>query len=228
MNWLKPLRSLLVAENCYACDRPLVSQEQYVCLRCLSQLQATDFHQSPTKNELYFRLAGRVKIAGAASMFYFDKGGTLQTLIKALKYEDAPQIGNYLGQYAGEMMKSGPFLDGIEAVVPVPLHRRKQRKRGYNQAEKIAEGIAGVTDIPTRSDLLTRPHHTDTQARKAGSARWENVQSAFAVSGELPGSILLVDDVITTGATLEACIRAIHHANPDTQISIMSIGMARS
>lgn len=226
--WFQSLRSLLVAETCYACERNLTSQEQYVCFGCLGQLQETGFQYRERDNELFFRLAGRVPLAGAASMFYFDKGGKLQTLLKALKYQDAPYLATYLGRYLAERMADSPLREGIEALVPVPLHRSKLRQRGYNQAERLARGIAERWDLPVRTDVLRRPRRTATQARQGGSARWQNVAGAFAAQDDLPSGILLIDDVITTGSTLEACIKAlVAHADPLPPVKVLSLGLAR-
>jgi ComF family protein len=227
---LRDLRSLFVSDTCYACDRTLVSQERYVCLSCLSQLQETGFHAHPTDNELYRRLGGRVPLAGATSLYFFDKGGKLQALIQALKYHDAPQLGRFLGRELGERLAQSEFATEAEVLVPVPLHPSKQRQRGYNQAERIARGMAEVLGLPLRSDLLRRSRKTEAQARRAGTARWENVSGAFTARLPLPTGLILVDDVITTGATLEACIQALMASQEPAPplIKVASLGLARS
>ncbi|MEM9984692.1 MAG: ComF family protein [Bacteroidota bacterium] len=225
----KALRSLLVLEACYGCDRELTSQEKYLCLSCHAQLQETAYHHRPRENELYRRLAGRVPIDGAAAFCHFDKGGRMQRLIKAFKYQQATGVAIYLGEYYGRMLAEGDFLAGIKALVPVPLHPTKQRQRGYNQAEKIAQGLSQSTGLPVNTQLLFRKRKTATQARKAGSARWENVAGAFEIQNQVPEGILLVDDVVTTGATLEACARAIlDQAQTPPLVKVACLGVARS
>ena len=226
---IKELRSLWVAHTCYACNTPLSSQEAYICLSCQSMLQPTQFHESPLENELYYRLAGRVKLDGATSLYYFDKKGTLQTLIKQLKYHDAPNLGTHLGKMLGKTLEKSPFLEGIDAIVPIPLHWKKQITRGYNQSAYIARGISRETMIPVAGDILKRKRKTRTQTRLSTSSRWENVAQAFEVVRPCSQGILLIDDVITTGSTLEAAMRAIwSHTHPPQKIKVASIGMARN
>ncbi|MEL6671806.1 MAG: ComF family protein [Bacteroidota bacterium] len=223
----KDLLGLLVVPQCMACGQALSRQEEITCTRCLTQLPQTDFHLSPQDNELYRRLAGRVPIHGAASLFFFDKKGRFQKLIQQLKYRHKPQVGSYLGRLYGHVLMDHSFLQSVEALVPVPLHPRKQRKRGYNQAEKIAQGFAQVTGIPVKNGLR-RKKDTHSQTQKRGGDRWANVAEAFVCQEPLPSHILLVDDVVTTGATLEACVRACLAADtPPQKISLISIGMAR-
>jgi len=226
---IKNLRSLWVAHSCYGCNSALSSQESFICLGCQSLLQPTQFHEQPLDNELFYRLAGRVALQGATSLFYLDKKGTLQTLIKHLKYQDAPHLGTYLGKMLGKTLKDTPFLAGIDAIVPIPLHWKKRITRGYNQSEYIARGVHHTTGIPVYPDLLKRTRKTRTQTRLSTTSRWENVAQAFEVTRACPAGILLLDDVITTGATLEAAMRSLwFHPHPPQIIRVASIGMARN
>lgn len=205
-----------------------MEQERYVCFSCLGQIPETDFLAIPQQNELFFRLGGRVELAGAYSLFYFDKKGRLQSLIEQLKYKSSPQLGRFLGKYCGYKIKDSSFIKGIDALIPVPLHNRKRIIRGYNQSEEIAKGLQDVLGIPVLRKHLFRNRFTLSQTRKRGSDRWENVSNAFVGKGKIPRSILLIDDVVTTGATLEACIRALQEApNAPDEIRILSIAMAR-
>ncbi|RMG59568.1 MAG: ComF family protein [Bacteroidetes bacterium] len=224
----KSLGSLFVSQTCYGCEQALTSQERFVCLDCLSQIEQTHFHQRPRDNELYFRMAGQLPLAGATALFFYDKAGRLQRIMKALKYQQQPRLGPYLGSLLGESLPGSPFLAGIEAIIPVPLHRRKQLQRGYNQSERIARGLSQATGLPVRTDLLRRRRFTHTQARQAGHARWENVSGAFLAKGHCPAHVLLLDDMVTTGNTLIACAQALLAGpTPPQQISVASIGMAR-
>lgn len=224
----KDFLQLFTAHTCLSCENELTRQEECVCLSCLSQIPQTGFHLSPKDSELYYRFAGKIPIAGAASLFYFDKAGRLQTILKELKYKELPQVGVFLGKLYGEILKGSEFVADIDALIPVPLHRAKLIKRGYNQAERIAFGMSEVLRIPVMENGINRSRKTLTQTRKSGEARWENVAGAFEVKVTLPKSVLLIDDVITTGATIEAVIRAFSDAasQPDS-IRIASIGMAR-
>ncbi len=226
---IKNLSSLFVSQTCYGCEGSLTSQEDFICFSCLSNLQETNFHLSPTENELYYRLAGKVPIQGASSLFYFDKQGTLQSLMQHLKYKDAPHLGTFLGESLARALKGSLFLDEVEAVIPVPLHWKKKMKRGYNQTEYIAKGFQRISQIPLRGKLLKRIQHTQTQTQLSNSSRWDNVSKAFEVKKACPPSILLLDDVITTGATLESCIKALLKSPvPPQEIRVASIGMARN
>lgn len=222
------LLNLIFADGCYACGSELNKSEECICMSCLMQIEETHHAKKPKDNELYYRFAGKVPITGASSLFYFDKFGRLQKLLHALKYKDSPQVGVYLGKFLGEVLAENQFLQGIEAIVPVPLHKRKEIQRGYNQSEKIAQGLSEISKIPVNTQLIQRKQFTETQTRKNVLSRWLNVSEAFAVEGEIPKGILLIDDVITTGATLEACIRALcgGEKNP-TEIKVASVAMAR-
>ncbi|MEO0468519.1 MAG: ComF family protein [Bacteroidota bacterium] len=227
--YIQDIVGLLAPQMCYACDRPLTSQEQLICLHCLSQIEQTDFHLCSSDNELYNRLAGRVPLADAMALFYFDKAGRMQRLIQALKYQDAPQLGRVLGQKYGEILASHPCVEGYDSLVPVPLHPSRKRKRTYNQAEKIAQGLADTLGLKMRREYLIRSRKTQTQTKLSGSRRWENVSSAFRLKKSLSENVLLVDDVITTGATLEACIRALMQQDePPQKIGVISLGIARA
>lgn len=224
---IQELNRIIFDPSCYACDRLLTIQERHICLYCLSQIEETHFHLKAVENELYHRFAGKFPLAGATSLYFYDKAGRFQTIMQALKYQESPQIGSFLGAYMGVRLMESPFLDGVDMILPVPLHWTKLAKRGYNQAEMIAKGLAKVTGIPANREILFRRRKTQTQARKTGAARWQNVAHAFGVRGELPKGILLVDDVVTTGSTLEACARALLEVAPEVQIRIACLGMAR-
>ncbi len=222
------LSSLFFSQSCYGCDQQLIRQEKLICFDCLSQMEKTGFHMQPEQNELFYRLAGRVPMEGATSLYFFDKKGRLQQLIKALKYKDAPHIGLRLGQLLGHELADSAFMEAVETIIPVPLHRSKKIRRGYNQAEFLARGLASWLEKEVDTSSLIRQFATLTQTRKNAEARWENVGGAFLCKKSIPQHILLVDDVITTGSTLVACIQALISApEPPLSIRIASIGMAR-
>jgi len=228
---LNALKSLFVHEVCYCCRNLLTSQEKCVCMTCLSQLQPTHFHLTPQQNELYYRLAGRIPLSGAMSFYYFDKKGRLQHLIRQLKYHDAPEIGVHLGILYAEVLAICPWINNLDAILAVPLHWKKKIIRGYNQSDFFAQGLAQKLSVPFYPHILSRNQFTLTQTKLSGSQRWSNVKTAFSFTPpeSPPETLLLVDDVITTGATLEACVRAIL-SNPAYQprIYVASIAMARN
>ncbi|MDP5168687.1 MAG: ComF family protein [Bacteroidia bacterium] len=228
IHWLESLGDLFVMRSCLGCETALTRQEQHLCLGCLEGLEPTFSHHKPDDNDIYRRIAGKVPIAGAFGMFYFDKGGNLQRLLQALKYSEQPEIGVWIGKKYGRELQTTPLITQVNGILPVPLHPKKARKRGYNQAEKICEGLSESLGIPLRTDLLIRTKHTGSQTKLSGQNRYTNVATAFKVVKECPESVLLVDDVITTGATLEACIKALLASPvPPSSIQILSIGVAR-
>lgn len=227
MSIWKDFLSLFVDPGCYSCGQKLTAQESWVCLHCLDKFPLTNFSTNPTNNELYQRIAGRVDIAGASSLFFFDKKGKLQKLVRAFKYQNAAPLAVQMGKYMGAHLQEAAFLPIINAIVPVPLHPKKLRKRGYNQAERLAYGLGRELGIPLQSNLLVRNRNTRTQTRKSRDDRWKNVSGAFEVMQSPPAHILLVDDVVTTGATLEACIQAIHAEAPETRIHVLCLAMTR-
>ncbi|MEO0897663.1 MAG: ComF family protein [Bacteroidota bacterium] len=190
-------------------------------------MERTNFHLHPTDNELFYRLGGKVPLEGAYALFYYDKAGRLQRLMTALKYQQAPLLGIRLGELLGKSLKESADLNTFDAIVPVPLHWTRMARRGYNQASYIGKGISMALNCPTIEGKLVRRNRTAVQAQKKGMSRWANVSQAFQCKGTMPSHVLLIDDVITTGATLEACIRAILMNSPKTKVSIACLGMTR-
>lgn len=151
---------------------------------------------------------GRVSIEGATALYYYHKGGGVQAIVRRLKYNGRKDLGRHLGKLMGKEILSAPWFGDLQAVIPVPLHAKRLRSRGFNQSEVFAEGISAATGIPLNTNALLRTEATPTQTRKSRFRRWENVKNAFEVKEEMldgASSLLLVDDVLTTGSTLEAC-----------------------
>lgn len=231
-NWIndgwRGLRALLEASTCLGCERELTVQEHLVCLDCLSQLEHTGHEKHFAANEMYRRFGGKIPLQGAGALFYFVKEGRIQQLLHQLKYHNQPGIGREMGRWLGEALHQQGCLAGVDAIIPVPLHRSKERTRGYNQAGHIGRGVQQATGIPVREDILLRLRKTETQAKQHALGRWENVKEAFVVRHQPPASVLIVDDVITTGATVEACVRALMACEqPPKEIRIASIAMPR-
>ena len=212
---------------CTGCGSDLLGKDQMLCLKCINDLPHTGFAPF-TNNPVEKHFIGRLPVAAAHSEFYFSKGSLMQQLIHQLKYKNNPGIGAYLGELMGfSLLKSDRFKH-IDALIPLPLFADKEQQRGYNQAAVICEGLSSILNIPMLLGNVTRERFTETQTRKHRTERWENVHKSFAVKDRqlLSGKhLLLVDDVVTTGATLEACGRVILQAT-NARLSIATLALA--
>ncbi|MFM6982888.1 MAG: ComF family protein, partial [Chitinophagaceae bacterium] len=190
---------------CSGCSEPLQRKEFCLCLSCYVRLPRTGF-VCGTNNPAERLFQGRIVLESATAFLFFRKAGLSQRLMHGLKYKGDEALGMELGRHFGRYLKNTKGIALPEALTCVPLHRDKMKKRGFNQSAAIGRGMSEVLEIPLLEDLLTRPEHSETQTRKKRYERWENMQSGFvaAYTGELK-HVGIVDDVITTGATLEAC-----------------------
>ncbi len=205
--YLNDFAALLFPRVCACCSRPLVQQESQICTDCLYHLPYTDFHLDPD-NRAARELWGRLPAEGVTSLLHFSKSTRVQQLMHQLKYRNNPGIGQLLGNQYGHLLKQISPYATADLIIPVPLHSRKQRQRGYNQSEYIANGLAAALDIPVYTGNLVRVSQHESQTGKNRFARAENMEGRFSVlqPGELENKhVMLVDDVLTTGATLEGC-----------------------
>lgn len=201
------LGSLFFPHRCPGCGEPLQGRKESICPECLARFPETGFATQPD-NPVERLFWGRVPLDAAASRFYFTRSSALQGALHALKYRGDMAMGTLLGRLLGRSLAESGRFDGMDALVPMPLHPRKQRLRGYNQAEVIARGVSDVTGIAVVPDALTRSRHTDSQTRKSRLERWRNVSEAFHLTDPIAlhdRRLLLIDDVVTTGSSLEAC-----------------------
>lgn len=227
MAFINDFLSLIYPRLCEACTGTLFGHEQVLCGRCLLGLPKSGYHHSAS-SELTMVFAGRVPVEKAASLFLFEKSGRVQRLLHALKYEGQEAIGEYLGRLCAQDLEGSAFLGDIDLVLPVPLHKKKLRARGYNQSESFARGLALAASKPLHTTLLERVVETSTQTKKRKYQRWENVEGIFRLNQpeSLAGKhVLLVDDVITTGATIEAAWQALRQAG-NVRVSLLSIAFA--
>lgn len=222
--------SLFFPNLCAACNGHLLRGEVAICTACLIDCPRTFDEHDPVDNPVARVFRGRVYLQAAASLFVFTKGGKVQELIHNLKYNGRKDAGIAAGKLFGNDLKDLTPFNTIDAVIPVPLHRDKLRKRGYNQAACFGEGIAQALGIPLYENGVMRLNATETQTRKNRTERWDNVEDVFTLNKkiDLRGKhILLVDDVITTGATIEACAIPIM-AVEGTKLSVVSLASARN
>jgi len=224
---LNYLTELLYPRLCVVCGDRLIEQEQWICLNCLHHIPRTNFHLEPD-NPVSRLFYGRVQIENATSFFYFSKGSKYQTLLHDLKYKGMKELGEEMGKHFGiDLLRSREF-QSIDVVCPVPLHPSKEKKRGYNQSWWIASGIAKQMNKELSNNNLYRTTATETQTRKSRFERYLNVDGIFELRDPAAFSgkhILLIDDVVTTGATLEACASAIL-AKTSSKISIATLATA--
>jgi ComF family protein len=203
--------SLFFPVTCVSCGKALYKNENNICTYCLYHLPKSNFHLT-NDNPVAKIFWGRINIQSAAAFYTFNKGGKVQQLIHQLKYKGQQQVGICLGKLYGYELRDCPDFKSVDVIIPVPLHAKKQRKRGYNQSTCFAEGLAETMRLAVDPGVLFRSAASETQTKKTRFTRWKNVESIFYVQNEqqiLNKHILLVDDVITTGATLEACAQAL-------------------
>ena len=224
---IKNLLNLFFPKVCYACDAILSDNELHICTSCRHDLPVTNYHfnnDDPVKKVLY----GRTDIKQGTALFHFQKQSRVQQLLHNLKYQGHHEIGKTLGQWLGHELKASGKYTTIDLVVPVPLHKKKQRKRGYNQVAKFGQEIARALNVPYHDSILVKTSSTETQVHKKRRSRWQNDQEVFTVVNlDLIKNkhVLIVDDVITTGATLEACAQQLQKGY-QVKISIATIAIA--
>lgn len=203
---------LLFPPSCPACNQVLLRAEAGICTHCRQQLIRQTYQDDSVLN---LKIRAELPIAGIYALFPFQQHGRIQQLLHNLKYQYRPEIGRLLGQWLGEQLIDLGWAAEADLILPVPLHKKKLRQRGYNQAAVIGEGISRQIEKPLEEDILLRARKTATQTRKSRLQRWLNVSDAFAVQEGKEEAledkvVLLLDDVITTGATLEACAKILH------------------
>ena len=199
--------ALVFPQTCCGCKKSLFSFEKHICKGCIAALPVTTYHLRSEDNDLKIKIMGLTTARRVLSFLRFTKGGLSKRLLHQLKYKNKPDLGVELGKlYGYRILDSGVDIDW-DKIVPVPLHPLKLRRRGYNQSERFAAGLSIALNIPV-SHELKRIKYTETQTRKSRLQRWENVKEVFSLIDDhtlQDKRVLLVDDVMTTGATLSAC-----------------------
>lgn len=228
MNISDILRSffhLLFPHTCAGCGNDTLHPEQTLCLTCISQLPLTNFHHYPA-NPVHHLFLGRLPLVNATSLAYFTKDSLLQHLLHEFKYKNRKDIGTWLSHRLGEALQESQHFNKPDALIPVPLFPARERQRGYNQARILCEGLSEKWQVPVWHNVVIRTSRTQSQTRKNRIERWQNMEGKFELSSHqvIEGKhLLLVDDVLTTGATLEACGNALLQA-PQVTLSVATIG----
>ncbi len=228
MNLFKDLLSLLFPRYCKVCGRRLMHCEQHLCISCLLDLPRTHY-ESDSNNQLMQHFMEWPEVVRATAYFNYYKEGRYSKLIHALKYHDQPEVGVFLGRLAVTELHASGFFEGLDLIVPIPLSKKRLRKRGYNQCDYIARGIGEVTGVALCADCVERTVDTDTQTHKGRVERWKNTEGIFRVTKpeELMGKhVLIVDDVATTGATFHACISTLLTI-PGVRVSVFALALAK-
>jgi ComF family protein len=218
------LLHFLFPHVCEGCGTDVLEADHFLCLQCLSSLPKTEFQSYPN-NPVEKMFWGRLPLVSAAAHCYFTKQSLMQHLMHQLKYRGNKELGVYLGRLMGYALEATNRFRYVDALVPLPLFPSKERKRGYNQAAVLCEGMAEAMGKPVLKDVVVRTAHTETQTRKNRIERWLNMEGRFelakpqAIEGK---HVLLVDDVMTTGATLEAC-GAVLLQGQNVQLSVATL-----
>jgi competence protein ComFC len=219
--------ALIYPRNCVACSNYLFKHENQICNYCYLNLPKPHFHQQ-AQNPLEDLFYGRVNVEFAASYYLFHKKGNVQKLLHAIKYTGNKQLARLLGVWFGKYLSDEDKLKTADYILPVPLHEKKMKQRGYNQSEEFAKGLSEILNLKIDNTCLKRKNYTMTQTSKSKYERWENVEDVFVLNNPdvlKNKHIVLVDDVITTGATLEACCNVLNKVE-GIKISLLSIACA--
>jgi len=218
---------LVFPHVCAGCDSDLLNEESQLCLRCLTALPETNFnwHANNPMEKIFW---GRLPLVNATAQFYFTKESLIQYLMHQLKYKGNKELGLQLGRLMGSGLKETNRFKSIDALIPLPLYPKKEKRRGFNQATILCDGISEILNIPVLKKTIIRTQHTDTQTKKGRMERWQNIEGKFELLNAASienKHILLVDDVVTTGATLEACGSMLLQAN-NVRLSIATLCFA--
>lgn len=222
------LFDLLAPRFCVVCGRRLSPSEEVICAVCNMHLPRTEFHRTALDNMMARLFWGIIPVERVAALFYYEAGSETANILYELKYHNHPEIGVAMGRMMGREFSETGFFDGIDLLVPVPLARSRHRHRGYNQSRQIAEGISQVTGLPIYDQVVCRTHFEKSQTQAGRWERQENVADVFEAKNldEIRGRhILLIDDVVTTGATMVACARELLKSN--IKLSLLSLGYVK-
>jgi len=226
--WFKPMAHLFFPRYCAVCGERLGDGENALCLKCNLDLPRTQLHLLPDNRveKLFF---GKIPIERGTGFYYYQSGNDFEKIVRKIKYHGRKDLAIAMGQMMAMELISSGFFDGVDMLVPIPLHVSRLRERGYNQSECLAEGVSMVTGIEVRTDVVLRVKSTETQTRKSAQQRYENMQGVFirnVPTQVLQGKhVMLIDDVLTTSATLTSCADALKGAE-GVRFSVLSLALA--
>lgn len=226
---LKSIINLFFPPVCAGCHSFLISNEKVICTLCRHNIPQTNHHLNP-ENEAYKKFYGRIPVEYTSALMYFHKKGIVQELIHNLKYKGQEEIGTILGEWYADDLKNSEIIQLVDEIIPVPLHKRKLRERGYNQVTNFGLTLSKRLNIDYNPNLLVRNVYSKTQSKKNLLNRSEGIEAIFDVvftEKDHNKHFLLIDDVLTTGSTLEACSHALLKI-PGTKISVVCMAMAHS
>ena len=222
------VENLIFPNECLSCEKELSRYEKHLCSFCENDLPLTNFHlfTEPTPTDKLFW--GRVEVTKTYSHLFFEKNKTSQSILFNLKYKNKPELGVYFGKEVGKKLLLIKEFSDADVIIPVPLHHKKEFIRGYNQSEVLSAGICEVFKKPMDKTTIQRTKHSPSQTKKSRFQRWDNVNEIFKINKKINtyNHIVLVDDVVTTGSTLESIIQAIRKKNPDILISVVTLAVA--
>jgi len=225
---LSDLSHLVFPSLCLSCESELAKSESHVCSFCLENLTPTNFHLFDGASPMDKLFWGRLNVEKTYAHLFFEKHKTSQHVLFNLKYKNNPKLGEYFGREIGRVLKKQTAFNKVDAYIPVPLHPKKQFIRGYNQSEALCKGICEELMGNLDTKTIVRTRHSDSQTKKSRFQRWDNVNDIFRVKDTIQGykHIVLVDDVITTGSTIEAISKTLLEKNPELSISVVTLAIA--
>ncbi len=223
------LAHLLFPDLCLICERELSGKTKHICSFCSEELPQTHFVENDSNNPAHQLFWGRINVENVYSWLVYQRDTGTQNLLHHIKYKDKPQLAVAMGKKLGEHLTGFEWIKDLDALIPVPIHPKKHFIRGYNQSEELAKGVSKILNIPLDNEFIQRSLHTESQTKKGRFERWDNIEGAFRKTKIIRDykHIAIIDDVITTGATLEKIVRQIHEKNPDLRISLISLAFAQ-
>ncbi|PVX46154.1 ComF family protein [Flavobacterium sp. 103] len=226
---LNSLINLFFPKVCAGCKSFIGTNEYIICTVCRHELPLTNHHLNPV-NEAFKKFYGRIPVEHVSALLYFHKKGMVQELIHNLKYKGHEEIGSFLGEWYASDLKDCSVVKDVDVIIPVPLHKKRLKERGYNQVTNFGLALSENFEIPLNNTILKRKVYSKTQSKKNLLGRTEGIETVFDVAfteEDANKHYLLIDDVLTTGATLEACSKALLKI-PGAKISIVCMAMAHS
>ena len=224
------LLDLISPRLCVVCGQRLTVSEDVICTKCNLHLPRTDFHQDPYENEMAKLFWHQIPVERVTALFYYESHAETANILYELKYKNHPEVGEVMGRLMAKELKPSGFVDGIDGIVPIPLAKKRQRQRGYNQSLEIARGISAITSLPIYNKVVRRKAFEGSQTNKGRWERNENVEGVFELkdASAIQGKhLLMVDDVVTTGATVIACVQELCKAG-NVKVSVIALGFSKS